>query len=213
MVWSLQREGHLLGLSWGVMCREDAEQSPGYEGIAQCREYKHRFFSKGMNVSLWSHEAARRRQQRLFPFPYCRHSSSSPSLASLFFNCYILFSLPVSLCSVPGTRLWAVALHNLRQPSASGRLTVTQMCHMKEAVPMTVGNAFAYFLKKKKPFVAPSWEQSLHRARSGWMDRILVAVLWCFPNGAWVIKMRVGSYNTGMTEDTPLQGQSPWFGQ
>jgi len=176
----------MLGLSWGVTCREDAEQSPGYEGIAQCREYKHRFFSKGMNVSLWSHGAARRRQQRLFPFPYCRHSSSSPSLASLFFNCYILFSLPVSLSSVPGTRLWAVALHNLRQPSASGRLTVTQMCHMKEAVPMTVGNAFAYFLKKKN--LRGSILRAIPAQSSEWVDgqnsRCCVMVLskWCLGN-------------------------------
>lgn len=65
----------------------------------------------------------------------------------IFFPIY--YSSLTPLCRVLGC--CTVTLHNHRQPPASGRLTVTQMCHMKGEVGlMTVGNAFAYFLKKKK---------------------------------------------------------------
>lgn len=130
----------------------------------------------------------------------------------------IYYSSFTPLCLVLG---WCtVTLHNHRQPPASGRLTVTQMCHMKGEVGlMTVGNAFAYFLKKKKTKNLPSFilivelrvipaqrPELLNEEDSCYSFTLLSAKIW-------VIRKKAENYsicNTEALTPTPVPVTETW---
>lgn len=93
-------------------------------------------------------------------------------------------------------------LHNHRQPSASGRLTVTQMCHMKGEVGlMTLKKCFCLHQKKTPQ---PSQLNPNSRAQSNpctglWAAEwkgFLLLFYGCFSNKFWVIRKKFEYYST-----------------